>query len=177
LTDSTEKLLALLDSQGRQLHRLLFRLTLREDVAEDLLQELFLRLRASPGFARAACPAAYARQSAIHLAFDWQRKNRRAPPVGPLPPDLAGGDDRSLADLVQREEMELIRRRLAELPEGSRDCLVLYYLEGETYEAIAQALGKTAHQVRALCAKGVGQLRHLLAEALPARKEGSRDIL
>jgi hypothetical protein len=63
VTDSTEKLLALLNSQGRQLHRLLFRLTLREDVAEDLLQELFTDLvydaRLDPALFSLRPPAGY----------------------------------------------------------------------------------------------------------------------
>ncbi len=41
----------LLAEHGRQLHALLFRLTLRSDVAEDLLQDLFCKLAAATDFA------------------------------------------------------------------------------------------------------------------------------
>ncbi len=159
-----EKLLALLQAEGPALHRLLTRLTLRDDVAEDLLQELFLRLRNSAGFDRAEHPAAYARRAAVHLAFDWRRRAARTPPAGPLPPDLVGESPSSLAALVRREELELTLRCLERLPEGSRDCLVLHYLEQEPYDVVGGALGKTAHQVRALCSKGIAQLRRLLSE-------------
>ena len=57
----------------------MLRLTLRRDVAEDLMQELFLKLSNSNGLDRANQPAAYAYRSAINLAFDWRRKNKRAP--------------------------------------------------------------------------------------------------
>ena len=68
-----EDLLGLLDASGPRLFRLLKRLTLREDVAEVLMQELFLALSRSPAFHRAKDPAAYAYRSAMHLAFAWRR--------------------------------------------------------------------------------------------------------
>jgi hypothetical protein len=46
-------LLSILDRHGAELHALFCRLTLRADAAEDLLQDLFLKLRSSAGFARA----------------------------------------------------------------------------------------------------------------------------
>lgn len=49
----TAALLGLLEREGYSLHAMLFRLTLRQDVAEDLMQELFLKLRLAPGFAAA----------------------------------------------------------------------------------------------------------------------------
>ena len=66
-------LLELLQRSGARLHALLVRVTLREDVAEDLLQELFLRLDASAGFYEASSREAYAQTAAIRLAFDWRR--------------------------------------------------------------------------------------------------------
>ncbi len=44
LSKTTNQVLSLLDEQGPRLYALLVRITLREDVAEDLMQELFLRL-------------------------------------------------------------------------------------------------------------------------------------
>ena len=67
-----------LDEHGRVLFGLLYRVTLREDVAEDLMQDLFLKLDASEKFPSARCPLAYARRVALHLAFDWRRKHSQA---------------------------------------------------------------------------------------------------
>jgi len=44
-------LVAILDAHGAALHAVLYRLTLRHDAADDLLQELFVRLAGSRGFA------------------------------------------------------------------------------------------------------------------------------
>jgi len=161
-----------LATHGPGLHRLLARLTLREDVAEDLLQELFLKLRDSAGFRRADHPAAYARRAAVHLAFDWHRRNDRRPPQAPLPEELPGQEPSGLDALVRREELGGVVRCLGELPEASRDCLVLHYLEQEPYEEIARALGKTPHQVRALCHKGIARLRLLLGAGAAAGEKG-----
>lgn len=51
VTKRTEKVLELLQHNGPRIHRLLTRLTLSEDVAADLMQDLFLKLRSSDGFA------------------------------------------------------------------------------------------------------------------------------
>src|SRR3954469_12111610 len=88
----TGRLLQLLDTDGRRLHRLLTRLTLRADAAEDLLQELFLRLRDSAGFRMADNPAAFAVRTAVNLAFDWRRKSQRRREVAAVP-DVAAESD------------------------------------------------------------------------------------
>ena len=49
-----KELLELLDTSGAELFALLTRLTLREDVAEELMQELFIKLSRSRGLDKAA---------------------------------------------------------------------------------------------------------------------------
>ena len=44
LKDRQRKLLELLDKSGASLYALLTRLTLREDIAEEMMQELFIKL-------------------------------------------------------------------------------------------------------------------------------------
>jgi hypothetical protein len=53
LDEQLERLLEFLESSGPGLHALLTRLTLREDAAEDLMQELFIRLSKSKAFEKA----------------------------------------------------------------------------------------------------------------------------
>ncbi len=156
---------------------MLTRLTLRADLAEDLLQELFVRLGRSRAFARAADPAAYASRAAIHLACDWHRRRRRGPAVEALTAEPAADGPSPLAELVRREELEQVVRALSALPAGSRECVVLHYLQQEPYEAVAAQLGKTSHQVRALCHKGIVRLRRLVPSRPPANtaEEATRD--
>ncbi|MFL5340175.1 MAG: RNA polymerase sigma factor [Gemmataceae bacterium] len=160
--EATERLLHLLDTDGQRLHRLLARLTLRAEAADDLLQELFLKLRTSAGFRDAADPAAFAMRAAVNLVFDWRRKCRRRREVSAVP-DMPTTPD-PLAKLVQREELDQVLIALTELSESARLCLVLRHLEQLATDDIARQLGKTPHQVRALCAKGVARLRQRLGQ-------------
>jgi RNA polymerase sigma factor (sigma-70 family) len=65
--------------------------------------------------------------------------------------------------LVHREKVEQTLAALDRLPKLARECLVLRYLEDESYETVAEQVGKTPHQARALCHKAIGRLRKLLS--------------
>jgi RNA polymerase sigma factor (sigma-70 family) len=150
-----------LDHDGRQLHLLFVRLTLREDAAEDLMQELFLKLHSSLAFRRAKKPGAYARQAAIHLAFDWRRR-RRSVDAESLNIDPTDQQCSALQSLVDREQAEQVLTAVDRLPTLMRDCVLLHYMQGEAYEYVGQCCGRTPHQVRALCYKAIVRLRKLL---------------
>lgn len=165
MDDERNRLLDLLETAGPRLHGLLVRLTLREDIAEDLMQDLFLKLSQAKGFQNADDPAAYARRAAIHLAFDWRRSQARNAPAAPILTDPAVDAPSPLSCLIQREEYEEVLGSLDKLSELGRDVLLLRYLEQEPYEEIARQVGKTPHQVRALCHKAIVRLRSLLSES------------
>lgn len=76
MSDRRTELLDLLDRSGASLYALLTRLTLRQDVAEELMQDLFLKLNAAKDQGGVDCWFAYARRTAINLAFDWRRRER-----------------------------------------------------------------------------------------------------
>ena len=78
MRDRQKELLELLDKSGTNLYSLLTRLTLREDVAEELMQELFIKLSNTRGMNKIANWDAYAHKAAINLAFDWRRSHKRA---------------------------------------------------------------------------------------------------
>jgi DNA-directed RNA polymerase specialized sigma24 family protein len=75
LDEQLARLLEFLENSGPGLHAMLTRLTLREEVAEDLMQELFIRLSKSKAFEKARNRQAYARRCAINLAFDWRQRS------------------------------------------------------------------------------------------------------
>lgn len=164
----------LLNEHGRQLFALLVRLTLRVDVAEDLLQELFCKLAGSGGFRKADNRAAYAYRAATNLAFDWRRERTRLPRVERPTESIPGTYKRPLSELVDRENLERTLNAIGDLPETGREIVVSRYLEHQSYEAIAERLGKTTHQVRALCHKALVQLRQRLSEpqTLEAQRGG-----
>ena len=153
----------LLEADGVRLHALLYRLTLRADVADDLLQDLAVRLASSDGFASAGAPYAFARTAAVRLAADWHRR-RRARPDEPSPVEfdlLADADPVTdpATGLLHREQWEGLLAHLAGLDERDRLLLTMRYLDGCDYDEVAAATGSTPHQARGLVHKALGRLR------------------
>ncbi len=163
MSDRQAELLALLDRFGPGLYALLTRLTLREEVAEELMQELFLKLHGTKDQGRIECWYAYARRTAINLAFDWRRRQaiRRACSLDALS-ERASETDGPLGRLIASEELEQVLGAIGRLNGASREVFVMRYLQQSSYEEIAEQLGKTVHQVRALCFRAMSTLRAVL---------------
>jgi len=163
VSDRQIELLELLDAYGAGLHALLARLTLREEVAEELMQELFLKLHGTKGQGRIECWYAYARRTAINLAFDWRRRQatRRACSLDALS-ERASETDSPLGKLIASEELEQVLTAVGRLHGASREVFVMRYIQQSSYEEIAEQLGRTVHQVRALCFRAMSTLRDVL---------------
>lgn len=163
MNDRQTELLALLEEFGPGLYALLTRLTLRGEVAEELMQELFLKLHGAKDQGRIECWYAYARRTAINLAFDWRRRQgiRRACSLDVLS-ERASETDGPLGKLIASEELEQILAAVGRLHGASREVFVLRYIQQSSYEEIAAQLGRTVHQVRALCFRSLSTLRTAL---------------
>lgn len=156
------KLLELLEKSGASLHTLLTRLTLREDVAEELIQELFIRLTNSNELDKVENLDAYARRAAINLAFDWRRNQKRNALGLDRLNEPASNDNSPLTKLVQREELQEILNAIEQINTPAREVFVMRYIQEESYDDIARQLGKTPHQARALCSRTLSNLRNIL---------------
>ncbi len=156
------KLLELLEKSGARLHTLLTRLTLREDVAEELMQELFIKLSNTNDLNDVKNLSAYARKAAINLAFDWRRSQKRTALGLDRLNKPASNDNSPLAKLVQREELQEILNAIEKINTPAREVFVMRYIQQESYDDIAKQLGKTPHQARALCSKTLSHLRNIL---------------
>ena len=168
-----KELLELLDKSGADLYALLTRLTLREDVAEELMQELFIKLNHSRFTGKVANLEAYARRAAINLAFDWRRSQKRAVQTTWLAAEPAANDDSPLSKLIHTEELTETLNAMGQLNKSSREALIMRYLQQESYDSIAEQLGKSSHHVRALCSRAIRHLRDTLGsnEHKPTKKE------
>jgi len=152
----------LLDKSGASLYALLTRLTLREDVAEELMQELFLKLNNTSRFDKIRNHYAYARKIAINLAFEWHR-NRKLNRVGlDHISEPASKSSSPLNKLIRTEELDEILNAIAKLNKVPREAFVMRYIQQEPYENIAEQLGKTAHHVRALCSRALTRIRYIV---------------
>ena len=162
MSSGHEELLELLDRSGAELYALLTRLTMREDVAEELMQDLFIKLSNSRG-ARIVNLDAYARRAAINLAFDWRRARcrRAAMRLGQIAEPVAA-DMSPLRKLVHSEEMQETLNAIGKLKRAAREALVMRYIQQHSYDDIARQMGKTSHQVRAMCSRSIIRLRGML---------------
>jgi len=157
-----EKILVrLLEQSGPKLHTLLLRLTLNEHTAEDLMQELFCRLCHVKDLSKIKNLDAYARQVAIHLAYDWLRDRKR----NPLSLSETGIDPISPTVSIRPEIQERLQRILdaaARLEGLMWDCFVMRYIEQMKHDEIAARLDKTPQQVRGLCSKAIRKIRDVV---------------
>ena len=162
MSSGNKELLDLLDRSGAELYALLTRLTLREDVAEELMQDLFIKLSNSRGAAKIANLDAYARRAAINLAFDWRRTRRRATlRLGQVSEPVADNTS-PLSKLIHSEEMQETLNAVGRLKRSAREVLVMRYIQQQSYDDIARQMGKTSHQVRAMCSRSIRHLRDIL---------------
>ena len=162
MIERQQKILQLLDTSGPQLHRLLGRLTRREDVVGDLLQELLLRLWNSNGFDKAQDPFAYAHRAAVNLAFEWRRKRKTTCQLSEE--NCPAADVMSAAGIMIRaEELEQVLDASSRLNDLARNVVVMRYVEQMSYEEIARRLGKKPQHMRSVCAKAMAELREILA--------------
>ena len=161
MQNSVEKLLELLEKQGPGLHTLLTRLTLREDVAEDLMQELFIKLAGSNRLDKVENLGAYVRTTAINLAFDWRRKESRLKTCSDEYIDAASGDKAALTRLIDTEQLQVVLEAAEQLNDLQRQVFVMRHIEQNSFEQVALAVGKTPHHVRALASRALARVRDI----------------
>jgi len=162
LADRQKELLELLDKSGANLYALLTRLTLREDIAEELMQELFIKLNNKNRFDKVRNRYAYARKTAINLAFEWRRNQKLHPVRLDQISEPASSDSPPLNKLIRTEELDEILNAIGKLNKVPREAFVMRYIQQEPYDYIAEQLGKTVHHIRALCSRASNRLRYIL---------------
>jgi RNA polymerase sigma-70 factor (ECF subfamily) len=175
LRSRQNEVLTLLERSGPALHALLTRLTLRTDVAEELMQELFIKLNSARNGESIENLDAYARRTAVNLAFDWRRKRRASTMALDRISEPVCTDNSPLSNIVEAEELEEMLEAISRLKETPRRVLVMRYIQQESYDHIAEQLGRSPHHVRALCSRALLRLRDVLkpAPAQSSDKEAS----
>jgi len=159
---SVQELLDLLETVGPRVHVLLTNLTGRVDAAEDLLQELFLKLSRSNGFKTAPNQEAYLLRSAIHIAFDWRKQNRKLISLEDFKTEITQPGISPADGLIQAEMVGKVLQALEMLSDNDRELICMRFLEEMSNETLAAHLGVSAHQVRSKCSKAMDRLRRIL---------------
>jgi RNA polymerase sigma-70 factor (ECF subfamily) len=157
----------------RPIYALAYRTIGREEDARDVCQETFLRaFRALPGFRGQAKFSSWLYRIALNLCRDWIRRERRTGFVQP-PEDVdlmemiaAAEPSESIEDLVARkDQVRLVERAMALLPEEQRTAIVLKEYHGLTFQEIADLLGCPLSTVKTRLYQGLSVLRRELGKA------------
>jgi RNA polymerase sigma-70 factor (ECF subfamily) len=135
--------------------------------AEDLTQAAFLRAYLQLGQLRE--PARFApwlRRVVTTTCLNWLQahrpeRHRAAVEIEEL--DLASDEPAPDAELERRETVQHLQVALGSLPARYRVPLVMFHLDGESYEGVAALLGRSVGTIKSLIHRGREKLRGPLA--------------
>lgn len=148
----------------------------REDAA-DAAQDCFVRaFRSLRKFRGESTFSTWLHRIAVNVCFDARQKKRKAPLAYS---DLGNAEDIPLLEpetlpnenpeqvSLRREQRQAVRRALADLPEHYRIALVLFEIEGHSYETISAILKSPTGTVKSR----INRARNALAESLQRQGE------
>ena len=131
--------------------------------AEDVAQETFIkawlalaRFKPSGGGLRA-----WLCRIAINIATDVHRREQ---PTDELTEEISNGENNPAHQLEANDQIQIVRRALAQLPPASRAALTLREYEGLSYTEIAEALDIPIGTVMSRLSYARNRLRELLAQ-------------
>jgi RNA polymerase sigma-70 factor (ECF subfamily) len=145
MTDASDDVAALARQYGPIVFRAAWRILGSRAAAEDVQQQLFLRLIESPPSAVDSWPA-YLTASAVRLAIDSLRRQRRFKLLAPLwkteEPEESPAEDAERAEAAR-----FLRAALAKINPRDASCFVMRHLHGLAPAAIGSALGISENHV------------------------------
>ena len=159
----------------RRVFNIAYKFVARFDEAEDLTQEIFVKLfRALSTYDRRASFETWLTRVSRNLCIDRYRRRRREAErfTDEVDPDSIQMDElvsRPDATLEKRDQVAMVRRALAELPEMYREAVALRDVHDLSYEEIAQRLQLPEGTVKSRINRGRRELaRHLRIMQEPA---------
>lgn len=138
----------LVSRYGDRLYNLCLRLLGHPEDASDVAQAAFVRAYVSLSeFGGRASFGTWLYRIAVNCCLDHLKRRRRRPEVAlteEIPADLDDPNER----LAARDRQRLVRAAIRELPKHQRAVLVLYDLQGLSYEEIAVVIGANVGTVK-----------------------------
>ena len=154
----------------RDVYCLCLRMTRDVCEAEDLTQDVFVHLfRTIGSFRGESLFSTWLHRLTVNIVLMHFRKRGKAELTksGELPTQSAVGSQR-------HEKMRIVDRILlseviAKLPEGYREAVILYDIEGLRHREIAEMKGRSAGTSKSQLHKGRAMLRTLINQSRPQR--------
>jgi RNA polymerase sigma-70 factor (ECF subfamily) len=162
---------------SNDIYALLFRLTSDSEEASDLTQETFLRaLRAISGFRGESDLKTWLYRIAVNESrnrFRWWKRRRRDTTVSldqslgntesSYQDILADSSSSPEEDALRREREAILQKALRDLPAIYREPVVLFDIEGLSYDEICTALDLNPGTLKSRLARGRQELKKRLA--------------
>jgi RNA polymerase sigma-70 factor (ECF subfamily) len=131
---------------------------------DDVIQEVYARIVSQPVLDAIQYPLQYAIRTATAIAIDHMRHTRVVPinAVGSLEQlEISAPEASPEQQLEFREEIAAVNRLLAQLPQRTREVLLLRRVEGISQRETAARLGISVKTVEKHMAQGVAALMAL----------------
>jgi RNA polymerase sigma-70 factor (ECF subfamily) len=166
----------LVQKYRRPMISFMYRMAHNSAAAEDLAQEVFLRVyRSRSSYEASAKFTTWLYRIATNLAMNFTRDTRHERPENqvslddPAEEDSAPLDvaDRRLTaeqDLLRRERLQQIRKRVQSLPERQRLAVVMHKYQQMDYKQIAEVLKLSESDTKSLLFRAYETLREQLKE-------------
>lgn len=130
---------------------------------EDILQEVFLKAwKNLPRFQGEASLYTWLFSIARNLCIDELRKQKSRKKISPIPVEDFELEADRFSNEDEREEILLLRKAIAELPEMLRSVVIMKSIDGMTYPEISQINGVNVQTLK----NRMFRARKLLAESL-----------
>lgn len=168
----------LVQKYRRQMVGYMYRMCHNPATAEELAQEVFLRVyRSRAGYEASAKFNTWLYRIATNLAANHARDTRHERPENTLrldQPDEETGTTPDLADsalsaeeqILRRERMAAIRRRVQALPERQRMAVVLHKYQQMDYREISEVMKLSESATKSLLFRAYETLREQLKELM-----------
>jgi RNA polymerase sigma-70 factor (ECF subfamily) len=166
----------LVQKYRRPMLSFMYRMARNAAVAEDLAQEVFLRVyRSRETYEASAKFSTWLYRIATNLAVNHARDTRHERPevqVSLDEPDEESGSTLELPDatlnaeqqIVRRERLLAIRKRIEALPEQQRLAVIMHKYQQMDYKQIADVLKKSESATKSLLFRAYETLREQLKE-------------
>ena len=140
--------------------------------AQDVVQEAYLRAFKFLGGFRGGDSRSWLLRIVRNAFYDWLKRNRREETGTEFDEELhSPGDETGAPDtlLLEKADLELMRKAIEDLPVEFREILVLRELEGFSYKEIADIAEVPLGTVMSRLARAREHLRTLVIERLESK--------
>ena len=144
-----------------------YRVSFNVDIAEDLTSETFLKAYESyqnGGYDDNYSFSTWIYTIATNILTDYYRKNGREVLIEE---DEQYSDDYSIVENLELEidtklDFEVIKKEIDKLSRTQKECIVLKFIDGMSYEEISEIIGKKQDNIRKNISRGIKKIKNNL---------------